>query len=437
MMMRERLALSVLVLTVGSTACRDSEVSPQGSSAPPAVPTRGAKVAWVEYQAEAGQTNARREATAIEAEAVGREAVRLEKVGDYVAFTATKAANSIVVRLAIPDAPTGGGLDATLGLYVKGQRVQTLAVTSRYAWVYQGAGLDPSDDPARGEPHAFFDEVRARVDGFPAGTEVKLQKDDGDAAAFYVIDLVDLELVAPPLSKPADLLSITDHGATPDDGGDDGEAIQRALDAAVAEGWAGVWIPPGTFRVDAERLSLQGLQVRGAGMWYSTLQGRRSTLSCPGAGGCHFADFSLLGEGSLPDARAPAHGFDGELGEDTVIENVWVEHVAAGIWSGAEGSAHPTDGLVVKGSRFRDLTGQGIRLAHGTRNSVVEHSHFRNTGGDALVIGAEGVAGEAAGHDNVLRHNSVQMSWRGNCFALLGGSGNTLEDSTCEGDTGG
>ena len=140
---------------------------------------------------------------------------------------------------------------------------------------------------------------------------------------------------------------------------------------------------------------------------------------------------------SLPDARAPAHGFHGELGEDTVIENVWVEHVTAGIWSGAEGSPHPTDGLVVKGSRFRNLAAQGIHLAHGTRNSVVEHSHFRNTGDDALVIGAEGVAGAPAGHDNVLRHNSVQMTGRGSCFALHGGSGNTLEDSTCEGDTGG
>ena len=44
--------------------------------------------------------------------AVGRSSVRVARTGDYVELMASLAANSIVVRYAIPDAPDGGGIDA-------------------------------------------------------------------------------------------------------------------------------------------------------------------------------------------------------------------------------------------------------------------------------------------------------------------------------------
>ncbi|ATB28435.1 glycosyl hydrolase family 28-related protein [Melittangium boletus] len=448
---RGGLALGVLVLSLGSVVCTeptDEPVPPPVDT--PATPARGASLPWVEYQAEDGKTNARvigpsrtrYDAAAIEAEAVGRKAVRLDKTGDYVAITSTKVANSIVVRLSIPDSATGGGIDATLGLYVNGQRVKSLPVTSRYSWVYQGEAIDTPNDPSKGEPHAFFDEVRALVDTLPAGTEVKLQKDAEDTAAFYVIDLIDLEQVAPPLEKPAGLISITDHGATPDDDVDDREAIQRAIDVAVGEKKKGIWIPRGTFLVNAERvndqgepirgLSLKGIAFRGAGMWHSTLKGKEGTLYCWGEGGCHFADFSLLGEVDHRDDEEPANGFHGGMGQDSVVENVWVEHVKVGIWSGFNGYSNTTDGLVVKNSRFRNVYADGINFANGTRNSVVENSHFRNSGDDALAIWSFKNAGDPPGHDNVFRRNSVQMNWRANCFAIYGGYNNTIEDSTCE-----
>ncbi|QRK13007.1 hypothetical protein JQX13_25030 [Archangium violaceum] len=116
----------------------------------------GANVPWTEYQAEDGRTNAtvlgpsrtRYDQALIEAEAIGRKAVRLDETGDYVAITTKKAANSIVVRLSIPDSPDGGGIDSTLGLYVNGKRVKTLGVTSRYSWVYGGEALNTPTPPA-------------------------------------------------------------------------------------------------------------------------------------------------------------------------------------------------------------------------------------------------------------------------------------------------
>src|SRR4029077_4895988 len=99
----------------------------------------------------------------IEAEAIGRRAVKLTKSGDQVTFTVPSAANSLVVRYSIPDAPGGGGIDATLGLYIDGQRVKDLALTSRYSWSYLGGTLDvPAKtlDTPGAQPHTFFDEVR-------------------------------------------------------------------------------------------------------------------------------------------------------------------------------------------------------------------------------------------------------------------------------------
>lgn len=417
--------------------------NPPGGTTIPA--GRGAAVPWTEYQAEDGTTNARvigpsrarYDAAAIEAEAIGRKAVRLERTGDFVAIRTTKAANSIVVRVSIPDSPGGGGIDSTLSLYVNGTRVRSLPVTSRYSWVYGGEDINTPNEPGRGQPHAFFDETRALLDQIPAGAEVKLQKDGGDGAAFYVVDLIDLEQVGAPLEKPADLVSITEFGATPDDNTDDGVAIQNAIDSAVGLHKAGLWIPRGTFLVNQVKqgqlgLSMKGIQMRGAGMWYSSLKGAKASIFCWGEGGCNYSNFSILGEANRRDDTVPNNGFNGGVGRGSSIDSVWVEHVKVGFWCGTDGDAFGTDGLIVKNSRFRNIYADGINFANGTRNSVVENSHFRNTGDDAMAMWSYRNSGDGPDHDNVFRHNTVQMPWRANCFAIYGGYNNTIEDSVCE-----
>src|SRR6218665_2680153 len=96
---------------------------------------RGANVPWIEYEAEAGTTNAQvqgpsRELGTIPGEASGRKAVVLSSTGHYVQWTTTAAANAIVVRNSIPDAPGGGGIQATLSLYVNGSKLTTLTLSS-------------------------------------------------------------------------------------------------------------------------------------------------------------------------------------------------------------------------------------------------------------------------------------------------------------------
>src|SRR4029077_2679817 len=102
-------------------------------------------------------------------------------------------------------------------------------------------------DPSAGGAFHFYDEVHALVGDIPAGGSVRLQKDTTNKATFYVIDLVDLEQVAPPLLKPAGYLDLAqDCGATPDDGTDDSQKIQDCVNLAHTQSM-GLWIPKGTF----------------------------------------------------------------------------------------------------------------------------------------------------------------------------------------------
>ena len=96
----------------------------------------GADCPWTTYEAEAGKTNGTvlgpsRASLTAESEASGRSFVKLDGDGQYVEITSTKPANTIVVRYCIPDAPGGGGTDATLGLYVNGKPEKPLALSSR------------------------------------------------------------------------------------------------------------------------------------------------------------------------------------------------------------------------------------------------------------------------------------------------------------------
>jgi hypothetical protein len=398
--------------------------------------TRGATTPWVEYEAEDGTTSgemlgASRTFGDIAAESSGRRAVRFGAEGQYVQFVAAQAANSVVVRYVIPDAPAGGGISATLSLYVNDAFRQKLSLTSKYAWSY-GGEEQTLNDPAAGGAHHFYDEARALVGDIPAGATVKLQRDSDDTAEYYIVDLIDLEQVAPPKAMPDGFISIADCGATPDDGTDDGRAIQDCIAFGQAQG-KGVWIPPGTFESASQLpnelgIAVSEVTIQGAGMWHSTLHGQYARFYCAGSN-CRFADFAILGETTLRDDETPENGFNGGAGHGSRMENVWVEHTKVGWWVGA-GRSNVTNGLVISGSRFRNLFADGVNLCNGASNSVVEQSHFRNTGDDALASWAPSFDG-GVNTGNVFRLNTVQLPWRASCIAIYGGRDNLVEDNLC------
>ncbi len=407
------------------------------------VAARGATLPYVEYEAETGTTNgtllgpsrAVNDAdvfASIAGESSGRQAVKLAGTGQYVRFTTRSAANSVVVRFAIPDSQDGAGLQASLGLYVAGVRVTSLALTSRFAWAY---GNPQSSDtttnaPADGFAHHFYDEARVLLPAdVPAGTMIALQQDASDTAAYYVIDLVDLEEVPSALAPPAGALSVASYGAKGDGVTDDGQALQSAINDAEAKGMS-VWLPPGRYEDASTVLDVKNVTVQGAGMWRSTIEGASARFVCGGSG-CGIANLALLGATTLRDDGATVSGISGLFGTGSRIDSVWIEHFTTGAWIGENGNT-PASGLVVHGARVRDTFADGVNFANGTSDSTIEQSSARNTGDDGFASWAYAGAGDPANANNTFRFDTVQVPWRANCFAIYGGTDNSVEDDVCE-----
>src|SRR6202165_5675198 len=140
---------AALVTTAsGVASAGPAQVSSRATVAaidPSLVAGRGAQLGIVEQEAENAATNGTilpfdTSAYTLSGEASGRQAVRLAP-DKYVAFTLTQPANAITIRYAIPDAPTGGGIDAplTVGVARHGRGVtqpRTITLTSKYAYLY-------------------------------------------------------------------------------------------------------------------------------------------------------------------------------------------------------------------------------------------------------------------------------------------------------------
>jgi hypothetical protein len=427
----------------GNPAAGSAGASTAGSGgAPPVVvfppATRGATLTYLEYEAEDSATNgtvlgpSRKTAASndVAAESSNRKAVQLNATGQYVKVTSMNPANSIVVRLSVPDSADGQGMASTLSVYVNGTFKQKLNVTSRWSWTY-GTTISPSsNNPGDGNPHHFYDDARALIGEFPAGSTVAVQKDADDSASYYVIDLIDLEEVPPPLPQPAGFISaVTDCGATPNTNNDNRAALQTCIDKAKALN-RGLYIPQGTFNVfstasaqDTAGLNVDSITIAGAGMWYTTLYGAKADLNCYGSN-CKYSDFSVFGDTVLRDDNAPDSNFSGPTGSGSSLTNIWMEHSKTGYWVGPG-----ANGLDIKNCRVRNLFADGVNFYGGTSNSTVEGSHFRNTGDDSMASWSP--SGQPSNTNNAFHFNTVQAPWLANCFGIYGGTGTQVEDNIC------
>ena len=384
----------------------------------------GAALPYRTYEAEEAETNAEVLPYAtdylqsIQSEASGRQAVRLEKTGDYVAFTLSAPANSLVLRYSLPDSEDGAGLDSTLSLYLDGEKCQSLELTSRYAWVY--GGYPYSNDVSQGNAHRFFDEVRLLLDEtLPAGAVLSLQKDEQDEAAYYVIDFIDCELVPEPLAQPENSLSVADFGAVPNDGQDDYEAFAACLAAAKEQGCE-VWIPAGTFDFPERRaLIADSTTVRGAGMWYSNLNGAGAAFKYQGTS--KFYDFSITGDVTVRRDSVDLAAFEanGKPATNITIENIWAEHTKVGVWTG------DTQRMVIQGCRIRNTFADGINLCSGTSDTTIRNNNLRNTGDDCVAIWPWN--GDCA--RNTISHNTIQIPTLANGVAVYGGGDNVVDSN--------
>src|SRR5713101_5273003 len=221
---------------------------------PSLVTGRGAQLGIVEQEAENATTNGTilkfdTSAYTLASEASGRQAVKLAP-GQYVAFTLTQRANAMTIRYAIPDAATGGGIDAPLTLSVSHNNAesthpQTITLTSKYSWLYNQYPF--TNDPNAGllHPDWWITECGC-VPAFttPAPTISKPFR----PMHFYDEQRVRLHNTY----QPGDVLRLTvpaDSNADPSGVRDSAGAFDLAIQVAKASEKT-VYIPAGTFQVN-------------------------------------------------------------------------------------------------------------------------------------------------------------------------------------------
>ena len=146
-----------------------------------------------------------------------------------------------MVRASIPDAATGGGITATLNLYVNGAFRQAITLSSAQAWNYRNS-TTPDDPNGGGMAHHFYNEFPFWITGaaIAPGSTITLQKDAANTAAVYDIDCIDLENVGAAKTQPASSVSVIDYGADPNFGTDSTVAIQNTVNAARGTGEVGL-----------------------------------------------------------------------------------------------------------------------------------------------------------------------------------------------------
>jgi uncharacterized protein YjdB len=372
-------------------------------------------------------------------EASDRQFVSLTGAGQSVAWTVSGSnQDGLTLRYSIPDNTSG-----TLALYVNGSKVQDIALSSYWSWQYFDINPSTTGEPTNTnngptyEPRMRFDELHLILpNGLNAGDEIRLQKDSNDGVA-YGIDFIELETVPSAIPQPAGFISIVDYGATPDDETNDAYAIRQALDIANGDpSIQGVYFPAGRF-INGQGngsptgnlfVANDGLAIQGAGMWHTELYFSSTNQNGAGflfdANNIHLSDLYM---NSATNSRTAGNkAINGSLGSNSSITNVWAEHFETGFWISSmnNGGWNVTDGLVISQCRIRNVYADGVNLAKGTSNTIVEHTSFRNCIDDAMATWSvnylEAVPSSPS-QGNIFRYSTVENNLRAAGLGFFGG----------------
>ena len=412
-------------------------------------------------------------------EASNQEYVALKTIDDFVSWEIKNAANGITVRFTLPDNETGEsvGQRSDINIFINGKNVKTVTLNSYWAWQYFVEGVSEPKAEINNYPMMRFDEVHFLLDEkINVGDVLKITKTANDNLECG-IDFIEIEDVSAPIKKPENALSVMDFGAKGDGVTDDYAAFIKCIETANETGKT-VYIPAGTFRIDALlKLDFDNTNIQGAGMWHTNLyfgnDNFRSGAICGNASNIRISDVYINGKNNrrlgLKDKDGnfvytcnygwnnhvlyqDQKGICGNFGNNSVIENVWVEHFECGIWvapyawvegkemlwttpegfvldsCGAEAEKERTTNLRVSNVRLRNQYADGVNFSEGTSFSVFEHSNVRNCGDDGIASWSQKDAGKKTppNRGNIFRFNTVELGWRAGAIGIFGGSGHQI-----------
>jgi Pectate lyase superfamily protein len=396
--------------------------------------TVGATTPFVTIEGEAGifgggailhklQTIPQNALSSPELEASGRSFVELSATGSSVSWVnPVDSCNTINIRECIPDAAGGGGINATLDLYVNGTLRQVIALNSTQTWVYDGTSGNNngmSQTPSTGGPHVFYDESRNFFTGavLKSGDTIMLKKDAANTASFYYIDCIDLESAAP-VTRPANALSVADYGATGTGTANVNSAFNSCCNAAKSQGKV-VWIPAGKYYMT--NWSPNGVTIQGAGMWFTTLYFTMGQIQSNSAS---LKDFCV---DAVTVQRDQGMGGVNTNGSNYVVDRVWSIH---GCWAGFWCCG---TNVTLQNSRSSICWGDGLNMNNGTggggvgTNLLAQNNFTRGCGDDGATIYSVTESQEVNGA--TLRNNTtVGMFWA-NGLRIAGGKNVLVENN--------
>lgn len=400
--------------------------------------SQGATMPFKMYEAEDGTLNggasiramyALPSAPTVELESSGRRCVELNADGESVSWTTTDITNTIVVRVSMPDAPTGGGITDSLSLYVNGVFRQSIVCTSKYTWVY-GVREMIDNNPATGTPKRFYEMERAFIKGEPVavGSTITLKKEAINTAAYYRIDFILLENVGPALTQPTNTLSVVTYGATPNDETDDSQAFKNCISACQSQK-KGMWIPSGEFRTQGI-VNATGINIYGAGMWYSTnyrIIGARHKWNLTN---CTIQDLYIF---NPETGREQIQGHDSGMtiqgASGWTAQRVWTHHCF--FWcSGTDGIIRDcrateswADGINLNNSASVQATHAGLRL-------TADNNFIVGPGDDGIAINSQNGGGAANNmvDTKILNNTSIASMWA-NGMRVAGGRNSILRNN--------
>jgi hypothetical protein len=390
-------------------------------------------------------------------EASGHAYVQLVGTGQSVQWTNNtgQPITFINVRESIPDAPTGRGITSTLDLYVNGGFRQALNLNSKQSWLYEGNNgyQGNSKDPANGDPRVFFDESHVWISGaaIAPGSTFSLQKDSANSAAFYYIDVIDVENPPAPIPQPANSISITSCGAvadnTPTNGTGDAAAqdstaaIQNCINQAQSSGQI-LWIPAGIFYLrGTQGLNASNITIEGAGMWYSEIYRFVPLPNNSGLGaifGLNSTTVRNFHLDSNASSRATVDGDGGAMdttGTNWLAEDIWTQHTESGFWASGTGG-------IARNNRITDIWADGCNFNNvsngGTvgNNLTATNNFIRGTGDDAMAINSVAYNDFGTGKffytemSNItMTNNSLIAPWGGKGIGIYGSTGSHVQNN--------
>ncbi|MGW1535304.1 discoidin domain-containing protein [Streptomyces aureus] len=386
---------------------------------------RGADMPYDMYEAEDGTLGGgakvvgpNRTVGDIAGEASGRKAVTLNGTGQYVEWTTRSATNTLVTRFSIPD-----GTDTTLSVYVDGQFLKTIDLTSKYAWLY-GNETAPGNSPGSGAPRHIYDEANLQLGRtVQAGSKIRLQKDAANSST-YAIDFINTELAtAAPNPDPA--AYTVPAGFTHQD-------VQNALDKVRMDTTGklvGVYLPAGDYETSSKfQVYGKAVKVVGAGPWFTRFHAPASQENTDvgfradaTANGSTFAGFAYFGN-YTSRIDGPGKVFDFANVSGITIDNIWAEHMVCLYW-GAN-----TDSMTIKNTRIRDTFADGINMTNGSTDNHVVNNDARATGDDSFALFSAIDAGGADEKNNLYENLTSTLTWRAAGIAVYGGYNNTFRN---------